>query len=234
MWQQGECGVRGKKRSDEEEKEEKAGKYQQVWSQEGQFSVSTQISWDLQENKLEVSYDYLWITGLRNWVWFDRHFGSQWFLSTRILPDVEQLTGPVLGIGYNQAVYSHLVYLAYTQRTACEMLGRMNHRLNLSLPREISITPDRQTEKAVAPPPVLSPGESHGQRSLVGCSPWGREESDMTEWLHFHFSLSCIGEGNGNPLQCFAWRIPGTAEPGGGLPSLGSHRVGHEWSDLAA
>ena len=38
-------------------------------------------------------------------------------------------------------------------------------------------------------------------RSLVGCSPWGREESDRTERLHFHFSLSCIGEGNGNPLQ---------------------------------
>ena len=39
-------------------------------------------------------------------------------------------------------------------------------------------------------------------RSLVGCSPWGRWESDMTERLHFPFSLSCIGEGNGNPLQC--------------------------------
>ena len=49
--------------------------------------------------------------------------------------------------------------------------------------------------------PALLPGKSHGQRSLVGCSPWGREESDMTERLHFHFSLSCIGEGNGNPLQ---------------------------------
>ena len=35
-----------------------------------------------------------------------------------------------------------------------------------------------------------------------GLHPWGREESDMTEQLHFHFSLSCIGEGNGNPLQC--------------------------------
>ena len=43
--------------------------------------------------------------------------------------------------------------------------------------------------------------KSHGQRSLVGCSPRGRKESDMTERLHFHFSLSCIGEGNGNPLQ---------------------------------
>ena len=48
---------------------------------------------------------------------------------------------------------------------------------------------------------VLLPGKSHGQRSLVGYSPWGHKESDMTERLHFHFSLSCIGEGNGNPLQ---------------------------------
>ena len=41
----------------------------------------------------------------------------------------------------------------------------------------------------------------HGQRSLVGCSPWGRKELDTTERLHFPFSLSCIGEGTGNPLQ---------------------------------
>ena len=47
--------------------------------------------------------------------------------------------------------------------------------------------------------PVLFPGKSRGWRSLVGCSPWGLEKSDTTEWLHFHFS--CIGEGNGNPLQ---------------------------------
>ena len=52
------------------------------------------------------------------------------------------------------------------------------------------------------PTPVLLPGKSHGWRSLVGYSPWGREELDMTEQLHFHFSLSCIGEENGNPLQC--------------------------------
>jgi len=52
------------------------------------------------------------------------------------------------------------------------------------------------------------PGKSHGQRSLVGCSPWGHEESDMTERLHFHFSLSCIGEGNGNPLQCSCLENP--------------------------
>ena len=51
------------------------------------------------------------------------------------------------------------------------------------------------------PTSVLLPGKSHGRRSLVGCSPWGREESDTTEWFHFDFSLSCTGEGNGNPLQ---------------------------------
>ena len=58
------------------------------------------------------------------------------------------------------------------------------------------------------PTPVLLPGKSHGRRSLVGCSPWGREESDTTEQLHFHFSLSCIGEGNGNPLQCSCLENP--------------------------
>ena len=58
------------------------------------------------------------------------------------------------------------------------------------------------------PIPVLLPGKSHGWRSLVGCSPWGRTESDTTERLHFHFSLSCIGEGNGNPLQCSCLENP--------------------------
>ena len=52
------------------------------------------------------------------------------------------------------------------------------------------------------PTPVLLLGKSHGWRSLVGCSPWGHEKLDTTERLYFHFSLSCIGEGNGNPLQC--------------------------------
>ena len=58
------------------------------------------------------------------------------------------------------------------------------------------------------PTPVLLPGKSHGRRSLVGCSPWGRWESDTTERLHFHFSLSCIGEGNGNPIQCSCLENP--------------------------
>ena len=58
------------------------------------------------------------------------------------------------------------------------------------------------------PTPVLLPGKSHGWRSLVGRSPWGRWGLDTTERLHFHFSLSCIGEGNGNPLQCSCLENP--------------------------
>ena len=58
------------------------------------------------------------------------------------------------------------------------------------------------------PTPVLLPGKSHGRRSLVGCSPWGGKQSDTTERLQFHFSLSCFGEGNGNPLQCSCLENP--------------------------
>ena len=52
-------------------------------------------------------------------------------------------------------------------------------------------------------------------------------ESDETERLHFQFSFSCIGEGNGNPLQCSCLENPGTGKPGG-LPPMGSHRVAHD------
>ena len=124
------------------------------------------------------------------------------------------------------------------------------------------------------PSPVFLPGESHGQRSLAGCSPWGLKELE-------HNWVTNTRKGNGTPLQCscledtmdggawwasvhrvaksqtrlsdftftfyfhalekemathtsvLAWRIPGTGEPSG-LPSMGLHRVGHDWSDLAA
>ena len=77
------------------------------------------------------------------------------------------------------------------------------------------------------PTPVLLPGKSHGRRSLVGCSPWGREESESTTRHNFHFSLSCTGEGNDNPLQCSCLENPRDGEPGG-LPSMESHRVGYD------
>ena len=77
------------------------------------------------------------------------------------------------------------------------------------------------------PTPVLSPGKSHGRRSLVGCSPWGREESDTTERLHFHFSFHALEKETATHSSVLAWRIPGTGKPGG-LPSMGLHRVGHD------
>ena len=60
----------------------------------------------------------------------------------------------------------------------------------------------------MAPHSSTLAGKIRGWRSLVGCSPWGREESDTTEQLHSHFSLSCTGEGNGNPLQCSCLENP--------------------------
>ena len=77
------------------------------------------------------------------------------------------------------------------------------------------------------PTPVLLPGKSHGQRSLVGCSPWGRQESDTSERLHFPFSLSYTGEGNGNPLQC---SFPGESQGWGSL--VGYRLWGHTESDM--
>ena len=71
------------------------------------------------------------------------------------------------------------------------------------------------------PTPLLLPGKSHGRRSLVGCSPWVREESDTTEPLHFH----ALEKEMATHSSVLAWRIPGTGKPGG-LPSMGSHRVG--------
>jgi len=63
----------------------------------------------------------------------------------------------------------------------------------------------------------------------VGCSPWGHEESDMTERLHFHTLEKEVATHS----SVLAWRIPGTGEPGG-LPSVGSHRVGNDRSNLVA
>ena len=75
------------------------------------------------------------------------------------------------------------------------------------------------------PTPVLLSGKSHGWRSLLGCSPWGREESDTTERLHFHFHA--LENEMATHSSVLAWRIPGRGEPGG-LPSMGSHGVGHD------
>ena len=74
--------------------------------------------------------------------------------------------------------------------------------------RFLAVARDLEQRRQWQPTPVLLPGKSHGWRSLVGCSPWRCEESNTTERLHFHFSLSCIGEGHGNPLQCSCLENP--------------------------
>ena len=83
------------------------------------------------------------------------------------------------------------------------------------------------------PTPVLLPGESHGWRRLVGCSPGVTKNqtqlSDFTFTFHFH----ALEKEMAPHCSVLAWRIPGTGEPGG-LPSMGSHRIRHDWSDLAA
>jgi len=85
----------------------------------------------------------------------------------------------------------------------------------------------------MAPTPVLLPGKSHGWRSLVGSSPWSpgswTQLSDLTFTFHFH----ALEKEMATRSSILAWRIPGTEEPGG-LLSMGSHRVGHNWSNLAA
>ena len=83
------------------------------------------------------------------------------------------------------------------------------------------------------PTPILLPGKSHGRRSLVGCSPWGLEESERLSDFTFTFHFPALEKEMATHSNVLAWRIPGTEEPGG-LPSMGLHRVGHDWSDLAA
>ena len=106
-----------------------------------------------------------------------------------------------------QSVYYSLAF----SQSSC---GTDSHSTVACSPRAVeelvtfsSISPLGQRRQR-HPTPVLLPGKSHGRRTLVGCSPWGSTESDTTERLHFHFSLSCIGEGNGNPLQCSCLENP--------------------------
>ena len=101
------------------------------------------------------------------------------------------------------------VVLGFGNTDRCDrtLFGRVSHVVSL----RHSIVNDKllgSRRRRWHPTPVLLPGKSHGRRSLVGCSPWGRGESDTTERLPFHFSLSRIGEGNGNPLQCSCLENP--------------------------
>jgi len=77
------------------------------------------------------------------------------------------------------------------------------------------------------PTPVLLPGKSHGQRSLVGCTPWGRYSPTLLSNFTFIFHFLALEKEMATHSSVLAWRIPGTGKPGG-LPSMGSHRVRHD------
>ena len=90
-----------------------------------------------------------------------------------------------------------------------------------------------QRKRQWHPTPVLLPGKSHGWRSLVG---WVHGIARSWTWLNnftFSFHFHALEKQMATHSSVLAWRIPGTAKPGG-LPSMGSHRVRYDWSDLAA
>ena len=136
---------------------------------------------------------------LRAWIYFFRFF---FFL-----------------VGILGFVFINLFELFYTRcknlvkvHLLCKTVQKLQNHL-LKSPPFLHWIPFTHLSKIIwrwqwQPTPILLPGKSHGWRSLVGYSPWGCKESDRTEQLHFHFSLSCIGEGNGNPLQCSCLENP--------------------------
>ena len=127
------------------------------------------------------------------WVWVD--FGSWWWTGR---PGVLCF----IGVAKSRTWLSFCTELKYGREAGNRCFPSTFEDI-WSLILDSSLERRRQWQST----PVLLPGKSHGWRSLVGCSPWGREESDTTG-LHFHFSLSCIGEGNGNPLQCSCLENP--------------------------
>ena len=120
----------------------------------------------------------------------------------------------IRGFGYmgweNPRHFMVYIYVPKPMKMCGQDQGQILHCLSLqvSLSCFLFLLPSWDIRRRQwQPTPVPLPGKSHGRRSLVGCSPWGRKESDMTERLPFHFSLSCIG-GNGNPLQCSCLENP--------------------------
>ena len=126
---------------------------------------------------------------------------------------------------------SHIAGIFFTSWHTREALSIYNYHKNwlyslcytIYILQEKAMTPHSST-LAWKIPWTEEPGRLQSMGSL---------ESDTTERLHFPFSLSCIGEGNGNPLQCSCLENPREGKPSG-LPSMRSHRVRHDWSDLAA
>ena len=122
--------------------------------------------------------------------------------------------------------YSHEIkWCLLLGRKVMTNLDSMLKNRDITLPTKVRLVRRRQWQAT----PVFLPGISHRWRSLVGWSPWGCEESDTTERLHFH----ALEKEMATHSIVLGWRIPGMAEPGG-LLSTGLHRVGHDWSNFAA
>ena len=118
-----------------------------------------------------------------------RPYFCPWEVAQTVKFDLEALMAPGTGLHESEIEY-HMPWLVILVSTKLLTVASIVRRRQWS------------------PTPVLLPGKSHGQRTLVGCRPWGCKESDTTERLPFHFSLSCIGEGNGKPLQCSCLENP--------------------------
>ena len=117
----------------------------------------------------------------------------------------------------------------YVRKSAAKTLNKSRSQIIASLKHlHFTICRHINRRRQWQPTPVLLPGKSHRRSSLVGCSPWGRQESDTTECLHFHFSLSCIGEGNGNSLQCSCLENP--RDGGAGWAAV--YGVAQSWTRL--
>ena len=114
-----------------------------------------------------------------------------------------------------------------SRRVGHDWVTEMNWRLVLVLFRLVIWR--RQWQ----PTPVLLPGKSRGWRRLVGCSPWVVKSQTWLSDFIFTFHLHALEKEMATHSSVLTWKIPGMGEPGG-LPCMGSHRVGHDWSDLAA
>ena len=130
-----------------------------------------------------------WMASLTWWAWVWINSGSLWWTGR---PGVPQFMGSQR-VGHDWATELNWKHLPTMQKTWVQSLGWEDF-----------------LEMGWQPTPVLLPGKSHGQRSLVGCSPRGCEESDMIEPLHFHFLSSlcfatAVSRGKG-------WQRPQTVE----------------------
>ena len=151
---------------------------------------------------------------------------SQWGLGY-IISSFLGLGGDYMAFSYHCTFSGKYVCYVCTKET--NLYRNRKETQPFSLLRAVKIW-EGPLEKAMAPHSSTLAWQIQGWRSLVGCSPWGREESDTTERLHSHFSLSCTGEGNGNPLQCSCLENPRDSRAWWAAV----YGVGHDWRNLAA